>query len=155
MLFSFKMVCAANVDCDPRIVLVPSVQRAPNTYWFEGTRPQLEALVLCLSCLAGLANSFKHPLALFKWENRVSISVRKTQESAPPPTRWVFMQSERSVGGSSQYWKKAMSVSLMTWIWNVPQRHIKLALLLVLSWGVLETLACEANLRVLRHYGRS
>lgn len=97
MLFSFKMVCAANVDCDPRIVLVPSVQRAPNTYWFEGTRPQLEALVLCLSCLAGLANSFKHPLALFKWENRVSISVRKTQESAPPHSLSVY--AERTLSG--------------------------------------------------------
>lgn len=61
MLFSFQMVCAANVDCDPRIVSVPSVQRAPKTHWFEGTRPQLQSLVLCLSCLAGLANSFKHP----------------------------------------------------------------------------------------------
>lgn len=65
-------------------MLVPSVQRAPKTYWFEGTRPQLESLVLCLSCLAGLANSFEHHLVLLKRETRVDISVRKTEESASP-----------------------------------------------------------------------
>lgn len=67
----------------PNSVSAVRVQRAPKTHWFEGTRPQLQSLVLCLSCLAGLANSFEPHLALFRWGNHVSISVRKTEGNAP------------------------------------------------------------------------
>lgn len=128
---------------------MPSIQRAPKTHWLMAPRSQLESLVICVSCFAGLNNCFKHHLALFKWENHVSIRLGKLRGVCS-----IKCLCRASLVAALSVGKSNVCVSYDLNM-KCPHRRIKLPLLVVLSWDVLGTLVCEANLKELGHWGRS